>query len=218
MRAPEFGEMRFERALAWTVVALVHAGLIWAALQLRRPADPVDSEASLTVIFLRPAVSSSSRPNEALRTPPARDLPRKTTPRSLRPVFIPEPAAPLPMTPPHAAPTASAEAVEATGLTAIRIDRNALDPAGATRAPWDAPAPDLLASRAPVLPGQGARRFRMQPPNSIARTVERVGRLFGGRGEDPCLRTRDNIGELAVQGDSAALQRELEYERRLCRP
>ncbi|WP_152566154.1 hypothetical protein [Lysobacter antibioticus] len=70
----------------------------------------------------------------------------------------------------------------------------------------------------PVLPGQGARRFRMQPPNSIARTVERVGRLFGGRGEDPCLRTRDNIGELAVQGDSTALQRELEYERRLCRP
>ncbi|WP_223619803.1 hypothetical protein [Lysobacter sp. ESA13C] len=218
MRAHEFGEVRFERALAWTVVALVHAGLIWAALQLRRPADPVDSEASLTVILLRPAASSPSRPNEAVRTAPARDLPKKTAPRSPRPAFIPEAAAPLQIAPPQAAPIATTEPAEATGLTAIRIDRNALDPAGATRAPWDAPAPDLLASRMPVLPGQGARRFRMQPPNSIARTVERVGRLFGGRGEDPCLRTRDNIGELAVQGDSTALQRELEYERRLCRP
>ncbi|WP_408952755.1 hypothetical protein [Lysobacter sp. Hz 25] len=218
MRAHEFGEVRFERALAWTVVALVHAGLIWAALQLRRPADPVDSEASLTVILLRPAPASPSRPNEAVGTPPARDSPKKTTPRSPRPAVVPEVAAPLQITPPHAVPGDTAEPAEATGLAAIRIDRNALDPAGATRAPWDAPAPDLLASRMPVLPGQGARRFRMQPPNSIARTVERVGRLFGGRGEDPCVRTRDNIGELAVQGDSAALQRELEYERRLCRP
>ncbi|MGO1000130.1 hypothetical protein [Lysobacter sp. CA196] len=218
MRAHEVDEGRFERVLAWTVVALVHAGLIWAALQLRRPADPIDSEASLTVIVLRPAASSSSRPNEAVRTPVARALSNPATPRSPRPAFIPEPAAPAQAVLQHAAPTDSTEPTEATGLTAIRIDRSRLDPAGATPAPWDAPAPDLLASRAPVLPGQGARRFRMQPPNSIAATVERVGRLFGGRGEDPCLRTRDNIGELAVQGDSAALQRELAYERRLCRP
>jgi hypothetical protein len=43
--------------------------------------------------------------------------------------------------------------------------------------------------------------------------------MFGGRDPDePCRENRRNIGDLALDGDSAALQHQLDYERRLCRP
>jgi hypothetical protein len=49
--------------------------------------------------------------------------------------------------------------------------------------------------------------------------VSNIGRMFGGRDPDePCRENRRNIGELALDGDSAALQQQLDYEHRLCRP
>lgn len=217
MAASKREAARVERACAWGVVALVHAGFIWVAMQWRMPAEAVDDDSALAVIFIAAPVPA--------------------------PVKIPEPAqraerhdpvaAPAPRTPPPRERVdttgASTPAVGPTprdqpsGLTAVQIDPRTLDPrtvepADTARTPWDAPAADLLARRVPTLPGHATQRFKMQQPRSLANAVERFGQLFGGRGEDPCKRTRGNIDGLASQGDSADLQRELEYERRYCRP
>jgi hypothetical protein len=205
---------RVERACAWGVVALVHAGFIWVAMQWRMPADAVDDDSVLAVIFIAaPSPSPSPSPATApVQRPERRDHvvvppPRKPPPRErIDTTSAPQPAAD------------SSLQDQPSGLTAVQIDPRTLDPERATRAPWDAPAADLLGRRAPTLPGHATQRFKMQQPRSLANAVERFGQLFGGRGEDPCKRTRANIDGLASQGDSADLQRELDYERRYCRP
>lgn len=214
MTASKRDVARTERACAWGVVALVHAGFIWVAMQWRMPADAVEDDSVLALIFIaapsRPPARTSQLPQpaqpperrdrvaSAQRKPPQRER-VDTIAASLPPVD------PAPQDPP-------------SGLTAVQIDPRVTDPARATRAPWDAPAADLLERRAPTLPGHATQRFKMQQPRSLATAVERFGQMFGGRGEDPCKRTRANIDGLASQGDSADLQRELEYERRYCRP
>jgi len=62
--------------------------------------------------------------------------------------------------------------------------------------------------------------FRFREPLSVAVVVDRIGMVFGGAGyeADPCPQNRRNIAELAPQGDSVALQQEVEFERRYCRP
>ncbi len=79
---------------------------------------------------------------------------------------------------------------------------------------------DPLADRMAALPGAGAGRFRMKPPPSgVAGVVASVGKLFGAEDAGaPCRENRRNIGELAAAGDSAALQQQLDFEKRLCRP
>lgn len=80
---------------------------------------------------------------------------------------------------------------------------------------------DPLASRPTQLPGAGAGRFRMRPQRSARDLVAAVGGyLFAPKGyeSDPCPRNRENIGNMMAGGDSAALQQELEFERRHCRP
>lgn len=212
MAASKRDAARTERAYAWGVVALVHAGFIWVAMQWRMPAVAVEDDSALAVIFIAaPSVAPAPTPEPA-QPPERRD--RVAAPVSRKP-------------PPRArldTAAASTPAVEPapqeqpSDLTAVQIDPRIPDPARATRAPWDAPAADLLARRAPILPGHATQRFKMQQPRSLANAVERFGQMFGGRGEDPCKRTRSNIDGLASQGDSADLQRELEYERRYCRP
>lgn len=196
---------RVERICAWTAVALVHAGLAWVAMQWRTPAPAAGDESVLAVIFIdrRPPPAPAAEP----RPPPSRPA-RVAAPaaaaagdpvrtRSATPSPDAEPAAPEPT----------------SGLTAVQLGA-----AAPVRAPWDEPAVDLLERRAPGLPGHATQRFKMQAPRSVATVLERAGQLFGGRGEDPCKRTRANIDGLGAQGDSADLQRELEYERRYCRP
>lgn len=230
MTASERDATRVERACAWGVVALVHAGFIWVAMQWRMPADAVDDDAALAVIFI-----AAPSPAIAQQTPePARPLKRQD------PVAAPTPVPREPLRRERVEATrTSSPAVDPApqdqpdGLTAVQIDPRTFDPQGvdpyahdprsrnparATRTPWDTPTADLLERRAPTLPGHATQRFKMQPPRSLANAVERFGQLFGGRGEDPCKRTRANIDGLASQGDSADLQRELEYERRYCRP
>lgn len=83
-----------------------------------------------------------------------------------------------------------------------------------------APAPrDPFAERRVRLPGEGSERFRMREQTSVATVVNRIGRMFGaGDPDEPCRENRRNVGELALDGDSALLQQQLDFERRLCRP
>ncbi|MBW8809743.1 MAG: hypothetical protein JF591_13100 [Lysobacter sp.] len=217
MAASKRDAARVERACAWGVVALVHAGFVWVAMQWRMPADAVGEDSALAVIFIAAPTLAPVQNSQPAQPPQRRD-----------PVAAPAPSKPPPRARVYttsASPSAvdSAPQEPPTGLTAVQIDPRPSDPRSsestrATRAPWDAPTVDLLERRAPTLPGHATQRFKMQQPRSLAHAVERFGQLFGGRGEDPCKRTRANIDGLASQGDSADLQRELEYERRYCRP
>lgn len=213
MAASKRDAARVERACAWGVVAMVHAGFIWIAMQWRMPASGIDDDSALAVIFIAapsPASVQTPAPTQPLkRHDPVAAAPASRKPPPRERIDTAGASPPSTDSAPHDPPT---------GLTAVQIDPRTLDPARATRAPWDTPTADLLERRTPTLPGHATQRFKMQQPRSLATAVERFGQLFGGRGEDPCKRTRANIDGLASQGDSADMQRELEYERRYCRP
>lgn len=194
-----------ERALAWSVVAAIHALLFWGAAQLRVASSSDESSAPLALIYL-----PAPQPQRAL--PIVEPLPRTVAPKPLSSIAAPPRASAKTIASLQTEAESPTDAAAPTGLIAIEI------PPSAPRTPWDAPTVNAFDREPPPLPGQGAQRFKMAPPRSLASTVENIGRLFGGRGEDPCARTRDNIRELGVQGDSAALQREVDYERRYCRP
>lgn len=206
MREDEFDAVRVDRVLAWSMVAAVHAVLAGAALQLRTPASRNGESEPLAVIFL-PAPAPVSLPPVAPAATQSPDAPKPSL-AAASPSQAPVARAPSPVTAPPE-----------SGLIAVQVPTGSVAaPPRTTRAPWDEPVADAFERRAPALPGQGAQRFTMKAPRSVAGTIDSIGAMFGGRGEDPCARTRDNIGRLGVHGDSADLQREVEYERRHCRP
>ncbi|ROU04781.1 hypothetical protein [Lysobacter enzymogenes] len=201
---------RGESVLAWTAVLAFHAALFWLAGKALMPRGAAVDAQALTLVWLPPpAEPAPSAPAAAPPAPP----PARAQPASRH------------RAPPARMAAAAAEPVADTGLTAVQIGPAPPVPvapaaATATRAPWDAPPSPPpakpFASRAPDLPGQGAQRFRMRPPRSIASTVEQIGLLFGGGGPSDCAETRKNIRDLAVLGADAVAQ-EVEEERRNCR-
>ncbi|BAV99378.1 conserved hypothetical protein [Lysobacter enzymogenes] len=209
-------DSRLESMLAWAVVVAVHAALFWLASKLLMPPQRAAADDDDPVlVWLPPAMAPAGVPTPRVEAAP---LSREAPPASAAPRSRPRSS-------PVVAPPAQAPASD-TGLTAVEIapvgEAAATLPAStpsasAPRAPWDAPPPVAkpFASRSPPLPGQGAQRFRMQPPRSIAATVERIGRMFGGGGPSDCAETRKNIRDLAVLGAEAVAQ-ELEEERRNC--
>ncbi|SDY73973.1 hypothetical protein SAMN04487939_105279 [Lysobacter sp. yr284] len=202
---------RSESILAWTAVAAFHAALFWLAGKALMPRSAAVDAQALTLVWLPPAAEPAPREDAAAQPAAARAPARSALARPPPPARLPVEAA---------VPADEADA----GLTAV--DLGAAPPAPvapaagpAARAPWDAPpsAPAKpFASRVPVLPGQGAQRFRMRPPRSIASTVGQIGLLFGGGGPSDCEETRKNIRELAVLGAEAVAQ-EVQEERRNCR-
>jgi len=196
----------FDSALAWAVVVAAHAALLWLASQALMPQRPPASGDALTLVWLPPP---AAEPPAAV-APPAPRAQAAAPPRSSPPRAVAAAEPDSGLTAVEIAPAAAASAVAA---------ETSAEPAAApSRAPWDqpAPSPKPFASRPPPLPGQGAQRFRMRPPRSIAATVERIGRLFGGGGPSDCDETRKNIRDLAVLGAEAVAQ-EVEEERRNCR-
>ncbi|MGO1071883.1 hypothetical protein [Lysobacter sp. CA199] len=205
------GDEGIERVLAVVLVFALHAGFGWFGARLLVPSSresEVDDDPVLVWLPARvetPLVSE--RPRE-----PLRPLPRERR-QAARSEAAPAIVAPQPEVA-SAAPRAATES-PAEGLSAIVVDRSLPDPAAPPLTPWDAPVGKAFASRKPVLPGQGAQRFKMQPPSSIASTVRRIGRMFGGGGPNDCEETRKNIRDLAVLGAEAVAQ-EVEEERRNC--
>ena len=103
-------------------------------------------------------------------------------------------------------------------MTAVFIAQAAQQ--AAASAPPPTPA-DPFANRPVNLPGEAGTtrlRVRMREPRSVARVVEGIGALFGGPGPDPCAEARANIAALGPGDDRAALEREVDFERRYCRP
>jgi hypothetical protein len=192
---------RGEAWLAATVAVLSTTAMFWGLSRMMRPiVAPAVVDAPLQVVWIArkpvPPHDESSATTQAVAAATAsRPLPRtraKPDPPSAA-VREPEPARPL----------------SAVYLMQAR-DATATDPAR---------PPDPLADRQVQLPGAGSERFRMRRQASVATVVSGIGRLFGARDPDePCREHRRNIGDLALDGDSAALQQQIDYERRRCRP
>jgi len=114
---------------------------------------------------------------------------------------------------------APAPPVDARTLSATFLDQ--AHARAQREAEQNIPPPDPFARRQPHLPGARDGRFRMQRQRSPRDFVAAVGSyLFApvGYQADPCPRNRNNIGNLMAGQDSKALQQELDFERRDCRP
>ncbi|MEH6421405.1 hypothetical protein V7787_46630 [Pseudomonas sp. CGJS7] len=195
----------------------MHVGLGWFGARLLAP-PPRDAGADGDPILMwLPARTPTSVEQPPMRQPSSeRPTPRESR-RDVRPHAATATSASQPEiasnTPPPTTPASTTD----TGLTAIQIDHTTLDPSTPPpRTPWDAPTGKAFASDKPKLPGQGAQRFKMRPPRSIASTVQQIGRMFGGGGPSDCEETRKNIRDLAVLGAEAVAQ-EVAEERRNCR-
>ena len=196
---------RSETWLAATVAVLSTTAMFWGLSRMMRPIlVPALVDAPLQVVWIErePDTPHDESPPTTGRAAAAR--------------------APRPMPQARAKAAAAAIAPAATArepepgrpLSAVYLmqarDAAATDPAQ---------PPDPLADRPMRLPGEGSERFRMRRQASVATVVSGIGRMFGARDPDePCREHRRNIDDLALDGDSAALQQQIDYERRRCRP
>jgi hypothetical protein len=195
---------RSESALALAVTLLANAGLFWGLSRMMQPRVPeIVADKALEVIWIartspRPAASAASapRPVAASTSRPPRSVTAHTE-----------------STKPTASETAALDAARSMSALYLMQARQAEAETGVPG------VRDPLADRQARLPGEGSARFRMKSQTSVASVVSAVGGLFGARDPDePCREHRRNIGDLALDGDGAALQDQIEYERRFCRP
>ncbi|QSX73927.1 hypothetical protein HIV01_011910 [Lysobacter arenosi] len=196
---------RLEAALALIITVVVHAALVWGLSRAMRPVLPPPVDKPLQIVWV-PRHKAPAKAVEPIVRPERVNNPART--RRTPAVSAKAPAIVTTETP-QATPE-SARPMSAVYLMQAR------DQLGAA----SVQAADPLADRVAALPGAGAGRFRMKPPpTGVAGVVASVGKLFGAEDAGaPCRENRRNIGELAAAGDSAALQQQLEFEKRLCRP
>lgn len=195
---------RPDAALAIIITALVHVALAWGLSRAMRPLPAPIVDKPLQIVWVSrhkapPGVVEPTGNVEPVRHPA--QIRRAPAEIGTSAVAAEEDPRPTPE---------SARPMTAVYLMQVR------DPMGKAAVQ----AADPLADRVAELPGAGAGRFRMKPPpTGVAGVVASVGKLFGAEDAGaPCRENRRNIGELAASGDSAALQQQLEFERRLCRP
>jgi len=194
--------LRWDVVLASSVAIATTTGMfVGLAVMMRPGIVPIPtSRTDMEVVWIAPASAPARAQMRARPREPAR-MASRTQPR------VP---VPLPTNVVHdaAPPAESGRPLSAVYLSQVRTTT---EPA--------VPATDPLADRRARLPGEGGGRFRMRKATTVASVVNGIGRMFGGRDPDePCRENRRNIGELALDGDSAALQQQLDYEHRLCRP
>lgn len=197
--------VQWDGVIAVTITVVVQAGLAWLLARAMQPPPRVtaSTETMTEVMWLPRAVVSPPPATDAM--PP----PRGTAQRGSRPQ-VGAPSTLRGAEAEHGAVVESSRPMAAVYLMQARQNAQA----GATG------GHDPLADRQVRLPGEGEQRFRMRPPpGGVAAVVSKVGRLFGA--EDaaaPCRETSRNINDLALDGDSAQLQQQIDRERRLCRP
>ena len=199
------GGRRLEAALALIITVVVHAALVWGLSRAMRPVLPPAVDKPLQIVWV-PRHKASANAVEPFARPERVDNPAKA---HRTPSLSANASAIVTKETPQATPQSSRP------MSAVYL-MQARDQLGAV----PVQAADPLADRATALPGAGAGRFRMKPPpTGVAGVVASVGKLFGAEDAGaPCRENRRNIGELAAAGDSAALQQQLEFEKRLCRP
>ncbi len=198
--------MQWDAVFAAAVTVLVQAGLLWLLARAMQP-PPGNRDVEGTPIQVAWLPRTAPRPSAAAATP--------TNPRPARALVVP-PSRRSPPPPDIAATDTAPVAASPRPMAAVYLmqaRQSAQDGSPATTS-------DPLSDRQVRLPGEGAQSFRMRPPpGGVAAVVSKVGRLFGGEDAGaPCRETSRNIHDLALDGDSAALQQQIDRERRLCRP
>lgn len=196
---------RWEAALATLVAMAVTFGMYWTLARLMRPwAAPVMvATSAIDVVWIARERTPARMAGDG-STAPARSPSRSPLRRAREAKRMNEPETAATDAPAASRAISAVYLMQARRALALQARAEPVDP---------------FADRARPLPGEGRERFRMRTQTSVASVVSGIGRMFGGRDPDePCRENRRNIGDLALDGDSAALQQQLDYERRLCRP
>ncbi|MFC3550579.1 hypothetical protein ACFOLC_06065 [Lysobacter cavernae] len=191
--------------IASGVVILVHVALGAILARLLHGAATADAAADPPPTYVE-FIPRRSHAGKA--TSPMPPSPRPPTPRIARDT-------PLAPTPPTA--TAADPPPANRSLSAVLIGQ-ARD--WAERKARAEALPVDPFERPHRLQGVPAERFHMREPLSVASVVDRIGSVFYAPGSerDPCPRNRQHIAALATGGGEKALQQEIEFERRHCRP
>ena len=193
-----------ERSIAWGAVVLWHAVAGWWLLRTMHVEGARLDDEALQIVFVGRTTAPAPAPAAAVLRHLSRTRRIRSPVRSARMVTI--------------SPSVDTSPPESTRpLSAVFLDQAHLatehQPGTFEREPLD---------RIPVpLPGEGTDRFRMRSAITPQSAIVWVSKhLFYpvGYTADPCPRTRENIGNLGAGGDVAALQQEVEFERRHCRP
>src|SRR5688572_14067871 len=205
------GTLHRDHVIASIIAVLAHVLLAWGLTRLLRgeivsDAREVGRSHAIRIEFIhRPSRGGLPGPSAApAAVAPVGPVRERSTSRP----------------PPSPAADASAAMAEAAPLSAVLLgqaQRWAEQKVTSETGPGDAfervnPLADELRPR--------HGRFRFREPISVASVVGKVGKAFSPPGyeADPCLQNRRNIAELATQGDSSALQQDVDFERRHCRP
>lgn len=193
-----------DRSVAWGTVVLWHAAAGWWLLRMMHVGDLGADDEALQIVYVeRPTHAAPAAPEALVRhslrmpriRPPARNARVVTTSPSL-----------------DTSPPAATRPLSAVFLDQAHL-ANEHQPETFARQPFDS---------VPVqLPGEGTNRFRMRcaiTPQSAVAWVSRQLFYPAGYTPDPCPRNNENIGSLIAGTDRAALEMELDFERRHCRP
>lgn len=188
--------------------ALVVNGLIaWALQALLSPQHmKVEHAASLQVVFItatprRPSVIAPTR-RQATTAPASRAFDRPLPAVARVEAATPDPALEIMSTRP---------------MTAVYLQQARR---WAQQHPAETVPADPFANRPVALAQQPGSRFRLARPLALADAVAMVGQLLGGAGyaTDNCALIRGRIVGLVAGGDAQAVQQDLDYQRRHCRP
>lgn len=198
------------RAVAWLVVAGVHATMLWLFTLVPRSPMPTAGNQARTqlVLIARPQV----------RQPPTLRAATRTTARPAITFAAPPPGPSIAAASQPSTPAAEAD----PGPAVVDWQQQAQDWAH-RQAPLDATAfaADPLRSRRARLPGgEQAERIRMTQPIAPAQVARFVGKLFGDPGP-PCPRVRSNISGLLTatsERERELLAEELRQYRDYCQP
>lgn len=196
-----------DRGIALGIVLTWHVCIVWMMMQASYIAPGESDEDALQVVYIEAPAPKRAPSKRAVRTPVARQRPQSQG------KALPIETASLRVVP------AASQPEDAQSLSARFLEQGRA--LAQQQAPIDFAPRDPFANRPRQLPDAAPERFRMKLQRSPANLVAAVGGyLFApvGYDPDPCPRNRENIGNLVAGHDRKALQQELDFERRHCRP
>lgn len=189
-----------ENSIAWGLVLLWHLLLLWVLARASRIQPSHDDDPAMQVVYVSvPEPVASVRMD---RAPAAHRPPLRARRSRLQADAQTAPAL---------------QAVDVQPAVGVVFDTASVS---MQQYPIDFARHNPLADRPLSLAAAGRARFRMKPARSLQSVVATIGAYIAPRGydPDPCPRNLENIGNLMAGQDRQALEQELDFERRHCRP
>lgn len=194
-----------ERAVAWSLVVVVHVSLLWwLARPIEQDVHPDAGALQIHWIERAAPIARVLRPR-ASPSPPRRQAARAPPPARSAQLDAALPPGPV-----------SQEVERPQPMSAVFIEQ------GRRWAEAQAPIGDFsrnpFARREDLVAAVKADRFRMREAITPDRVVRQIAVLFGGPGytTDPCPRVRGNLANLTTGTDRNLVEEEVRRLRRLC--